>query len=158
MPKRFFEFMSHDERVDCLCYGDWAKFPCEAVLLKRGDKPSGLRVLLSGEALVSIRGRPVATLEAGDVFGEMSFALARPATADVLATTAVSVLVMRPHQLDRLTGHHPRLAGALYRSLATELARRVSLRLAELQRQTLRESGTRKRHRSVLSGAKGSIY
>jgi hypothetical protein len=47
VPKRFFEFMSHDERVDCLCYGDWAKYGCSSLLLKRGDPPSGLRVPLT---------------------------------------------------------------------------------------------------------------
>jgi hypothetical protein len=55
VPKRFFEFMSHDERVDCLCYGDWKKHACSSLLLKQGDRAGGLRVLLSGEAMVMSR-------------------------------------------------------------------------------------------------------
>jgi CRP-like cAMP-binding protein len=81
--------MSHDERVDCLCYGDWAKHACSSRLLKKGDPPGGLRVLLSGEAMVIVCGDEVAILEPGDVFGEISFALAQPATADVVAKTDV---------------------------------------------------------------------
>jgi CRP-like cAMP-binding protein len=158
VPKRFFEFMSHDERVDCLCYGDWKKHACSSLLLKQGDPPGGLRVLLSGEAMVSVCGDEVAILEPGDVFGEISFALAQPATADVVAKTDVSVLVLQPYQLDRLIENRPRLAGALYRSLSTELARRLSKRLFEAQQRMLQSGSTLERHRSLLSGAESSIY
>ena len=108
--------------------------------------------------MVSVCGDEVAILEPGDVFGEISFALAQPATADVVAKTDVSVLVLQPHQLDRLIENRPRLAGALYRSLSTELARRLSKRLLEAQQPMLQTGSTLERHRSLLSGAESSIY
>jgi CRP-like cAMP-binding protein len=130
VPKRFFEFMTHDERVDCLCYGDWAKYPLGTFLMSKGEPPTGLRVLLAGAAEVRIGPNLLARLEAGDIFAEISFALEAPATADVVASTTVSVLSMSKTNLDRLVDQHPHVAGALYRSLATELARRISLQLA----------------------------
>jgi CRP-like cAMP-binding protein len=131
VPKRFFEFMTHDERVDCLCHGDWAKHPSGTVLLRKGAPPDGLRVLLKGEAEVRIGTTILARLDIGDVFGEISFILERPATADVVASTEVSLLVMKRKIIDRLVELRPHVAGALYRSLVTELARRLSLGLAQ---------------------------
>ena len=52
--KRFFEFLSHDERIDCLCLGDLVKYPRCTVLARRGEPSAALRVLLDGEAEVRL--------------------------------------------------------------------------------------------------------
>jgi CRP-like cAMP-binding protein len=49
----------------------------------------------------------------------------------MVARTVVSVLEMKQEQIDRLLRQRPRIAGALYRSLATELARRLCLGLVQ---------------------------
>jgi CRP-like cAMP-binding protein len=63
--------MTHDERVDCLCYGHWAKYPKGTVLMSRGQPPDGLRVLLSGEAEVRLGPAILTSLEVGDVRGDI---------------------------------------------------------------------------------------
>jgi CRP-like cAMP-binding protein len=64
-------------------------------------------------------------MESGDAFGEISFLLATPATADVVAITDVSVLEISAEAIQRLIRQRPGVAAVLYRSLAAELARRL---------------------------------
>jgi signal-transduction protein with cAMP-binding, CBS, and nucleotidyltransferase domain len=74
MEKRFFEFLTHDERVDCLALGAIGKQPSGAKLLQAGDRAYALFVLLAGTAEVRRRdGVVLAQLVSGDIFGEMSF-------------------------------------------------------------------------------------
>src|SRR5215218_2551425 len=70
MEKRFFEFLTHDERVDCLALGTIGKQPSGTKLLQAGDRPRALFVLLAGNAEVR-RGDGVvlARLVSGDIFG-----------------------------------------------------------------------------------------
>ena len=125
VEKRFFEFLSHDERVDCLCLGDLVKYSSGTVLVKKGDPPGALRVLLFGEAEVRLGTTVLGQMTVGEVFGEISFVLAAPASADVVAKTDVSLLEISTETIRRLFKQRPSVAAALYRSLAAELARRL---------------------------------
>jgi CRP-like cAMP-binding protein len=125
VEKRFFEFLSHDERVDCLCLGDLVKYPAGTTLVRKGDPPCALRVLLFGEAEVRVGATVLNQMGVGEVFGEISFILAAPASADVVAKTDVSVLEISMETSRRLFKQRPSVAAALYRSLAAELARRL---------------------------------
>ena len=125
MEKRFFEFLSHDERVDCLCLGDLRKHVSGTVLVEKGGKPGGLQVLLDGKAEVRNGEALLSHLETGEVFGEISFVLGVQASADVIASTDVSVLDLSESTIRRLLKQRPSVAAALYRSLAAELAKRV---------------------------------
>jgi CRP/FNR family transcriptional regulator, cyclic AMP receptor protein len=126
MEKRFFEFLTHDERVDCLALGTIGKQPGGAKLLQAGDRPHALFVLLAGAAEVR-RGDGVvlARLVSGDIFGEMSFIQGVRASADVVATTDVTVLTLADAVINELFKERPGLAAGLYRSLAVELAQRL---------------------------------
>ncbi len=125
MQKKFFEFLTHDERVDCLCLGDFIKHPSGTILIRKGVPSNTLRVLLQGEAEVRRGSVVLSHMEAGDAFGEISFLLATPTSADVVATTDVSVLEISAEAIQRLFRQRPGVAAALYRSLAAELARRL---------------------------------
>ena len=125
METPFFEHLSYDERVDCLVFGQMRKCPAGSVLIQRGAKLDGLQILLSGQATVAIGKAQLAVIEAGAVLGEISFVLGSAASADVTASTDVSVLELSRHALDALLLHHPSVTASLYRSLAAELARRL---------------------------------
>lgn len=126
MEKRFFEFLTHDERVDCLALGTLAKHARGAALLRTGERRRALHVLLDGEAEVRRSdGSFLNRLVSGDVYGEMSFVQISGASADVLATTDGSTLTLTEAQLDELFVERPGLAAVLYRSLAAELSRRL---------------------------------
>jgi len=125
VDKRFFEFLSHDERVDCLCLGDFAKYPSGTVLIRRGDLSGTLWVLLHGEAQAKIQTTLLSDMKPGDAFGEISFILGTVASADVVAVTDVSVLELSKEAMERLFRQRPSVVASLYRSLAAELARRL---------------------------------
>jgi CRP-like cAMP-binding protein len=126
MDKRFFEFLSHDERVDCLALGTVAMHERGAALLRTGERRRALHVLLGGEAEVRRSdGALLSRLVSGDVYGEMSFVQISGASADVTATTDGTTLTLTEVQLDELFRERPGLAAGLYRSLAAELSRRL---------------------------------
>ena len=126
MEKRFFEFLTHDERVDCLALGKIGKQPSGAKLLQAGDRAYALFVLLAGTAEVRRRdGVVLAQLVSGDIFGEMSFIQGARASADVVATADVTVLTLTGAVINELFKERPGLAAGLYRSLAAELAQRL---------------------------------
>src|SRR3954462_6169822 len=126
MEKRFFEFLTHDERVDCLALGAIGQQQSGTKLLQAGDRPHALFVLLAGKAEVRrADGTVVATLVSGDIFGEMSFIQSVRASADVIATTNVTVLTLTKPVIDELFKERPGLAAVLYRSLAAELAQKL---------------------------------
>jgi CRP-like cAMP-binding protein len=128
MDKRFFEFLTHDERVDCLALGTIGKQPSGTKLLQAGDRPHAIFVLLAGNAEVRRGdGIALARLVSGDIFGEMSFIQNVRASADVVATTDVTVLTLTEAVIKELFKERPGLAAGLYRSLAAELAQRLRL-------------------------------
>jgi len=126
MQKRFFEFLTHDERVDCLALGTIGKQPAGATLVRGGERPRALFVLLAGEATVRRPdGTALAGLVSGDIFAEMSFIQNVRTSADVVATTDVTVLTLTEAVIGELFRERPGLAAGLYRSLAAELAQRL---------------------------------
>jgi CRP-like cAMP-binding protein len=70
-------------------------------------------------------GAGLAQLVSGDIFGEISFIRTERASADVVATTDVSVLTLTEAVIQELFKERPGLAAGLYRSLAAELAQRL---------------------------------
>jgi CRP/FNR family transcriptional regulator, cyclic AMP receptor protein len=69
-----------------------------AVLAQQGTPARQAFVIISGEASVDVDGKRIATLRAGDVFGEMAL-LSRPVgvrSATVTATTDMQLLVVEP--------------------------------------------------------------
>jgi CRP-like cAMP-binding protein len=91
----------------------------------KGHRPSGLQVLLEGRVEVRNGETLLSHLETGEVFGEISFVLGVEASADVVASTDISVLEISEATIRRLFKQRPSVAAALYRSLAAELARRL---------------------------------
>ena len=82
----------------------------------------------------------IATLSAGDVFGEMAFLGDSTATAAVVATDEVDVDAIWANDLRELVTMFPGFGARFYRSLAVILAQR----LRETSRELLREM-TKKR-------------
>ena len=101
-------------------------------------------VLRSGSASVELEGTTsravIATLRAGDVFGEMAFLGDSTATAAVVATDEVDVDAIWANDLRELVTMFPGFGARFYRSLAVILAQR----LRETSRELLREM-TKKR-------------
>jgi cAMP-dependent protein kinase regulator len=92
-------------------------------LVRKGEETDGLYLVASGTVRVSSADREgdevlIATLGPGDVVGEISLVLRRPATADVVAEHPTVALELRRDRFQEAIRQHPTLLGELY-ELAT---------------------------------------
>jgi CRP-like cAMP-binding protein len=80
---------------------------------------------------------PLALLEAGEFFGEMSFVDGEPTSARVIADARTQLRIIDEATVNGLIKKDPAFAGRLYRSIASILAER--LRLTSMHLDTLIE-------------------
>lgn len=101
-------------------------------IIREGDEGRGLYVVLSGEVEVAKKGTggtdtPLATLRAGDVFGEMALLTGGAATATVIAARPSTVLFLAREYVARIVAGVPEIKAYLEaladdRALDTRLA------------------------------------
>jgi len=100
------------------------------VLCREGDIGRALFILEEGEVEI-YRKRPdgesrkIATLKAGDYFGEISLIDEQPRTATVTAVGAVRAYLLYKTEIDKLLRVAPRIAAAIMTHLAALLAVRL---------------------------------
>jgi len=96
------------------------------LLVNRGTKANGVYLLLKGKARVIIPSQPRAhVIGPGEICGEMSFLEEAPASASVVAEEEVEAYVLDHATLQTLFELFPHLGSRFYRSLATNLSRRL---------------------------------
>jgi CRP-like cAMP-binding protein len=96
------------------------------VLVHRGRRANGIYLLLKGTARVQIPFQPtVPAIRPGEVCGEMSFLEDAPASASVVAEEEVEAIHLDRPTLQSLFELFPHLGSRFYRSLATNLSRRL---------------------------------
>jgi CRP/FNR family cyclic AMP-dependent transcriptional regulator len=139
MPKlieqEIFTLSSSKDGLIYLTANDWALVADKAarvhfkkgdVLVHRGKKADGVYLLLKGNARVQIASQPaVRALGPGEICGEMSFLEDGPASANVIADSEVEAYHLDRPTLQSLFELFPHLASRFYRSLATNLSRRL---------------------------------
>jgi CRP-like cAMP-binding protein len=96
------------------------------VMVHRGKRADGVYLLLKGMARVQIASQPmVRALGPGEICGEMSFLEDGPASANVIADSEVEAYHLDRPTLQSVFELFPHLASRFYRSLATNLSRRL---------------------------------
>jgi hypothetical protein len=118
-----------------LTANDWAliadkasrvRFKNGDVMVQRDKRANGVYLLLKGSARVQIPFQStVPAIGAGEICGEMSFLEDAPASASVVAEEAVEAYHLDRTTLLSLFELFPHLASRFYRSLATNLSRRL---------------------------------
>ena len=92
------------------------------VMVKQGDKDSGLQVVLEGEAQVSVNDVPRASLGEGDYFGEMSLIDGAPRSATVTAgADGAKTVTISPLTFNEVLDAYPEVS----RSLLSHLVARI---------------------------------
>jgi Cyclic nucleotide-binding domain len=86
-----------------------------------GSTESDLFVMVDGRATVHRQGRTVATLTAGDFFGEISLLDPGPRTADVVAESPTKCIRLAGKDFWQVVEADPRLANVLLRHLGRRL-------------------------------------
>ena len=91
------------------------------VIATEGDPGAGLFVIAEGEADVTIGGKKVNHLEAGDFFGEMALLDGGPRTATVTATTPITLYALTEWVFRGLLAEHPSIAMRTLETMASRL-------------------------------------
>lgn len=92
-----------------------------SVIAREGEPGAGLFVIDVGEAVVTIGGRKVNHLNAGDFFGEMALLDGGPRTATVTAETDVTLFALTEWVFRGLLAEHPSIAIRTLEAMAARL-------------------------------------
>jgi len=127
---RFFAGFTGDEVAAFLAAGARQRVPDGHVFLHMGSPNASLFVILGGSVKVERLGVaenvPLATLPAGETFGEMSFTDGSRTTARLSAVGPTEVLAVSRASFDALLGERPAMWGKFWHNLALELMDRLS--------------------------------
>jgi len=91
------------------------------VIATEGDPGAGLFVIAEGEADVTIGGKKVNHLKAGEFFGEMALLDGGPRTATVTSTTAITLYALTEWVFRGLLAEHPSIAMRTLETMASRL-------------------------------------
>ena len=104
-------------------------FAAGELLLSEGQESAGIYVLRSGRVRVQKRAisprRIIATLEPGEVFGEVSFIDNQRVSASVVAIEPTEVDLLGKSEVISLLSSVPGLSSRFYQSLALKLSERL---------------------------------
>jgi CRP-like cAMP-binding protein len=117
-----------DSDVDWLARaGHRRRLPARTVLIREGVPVGTLYILLEGQLRVvhDGSGREIASLEVGEIVGEMSFIDARPPSATVYAASDVVVCAIPKAVLQGHLDTDVAFAARFYKAVATFLSDRV---------------------------------
>ncbi len=89
---RFFHEFSQSEIWEVLRAGDWSEFSGGDEILREGEIEDRFFIIVSGEVEVSVNGKGIGRLQAGDCFGETSYVSGARNTASIAATEDVTLL------------------------------------------------------------------
>jgi hypothetical protein len=99
------------------------------VIVKQGDPGDAMYLVLEGEVRVRIkvgeRESIIATLPAGEFFGELCLFDYGPRSADVVANVASELLAISASSFQRLVTHEPDLAALFLTAIGKTLAARM---------------------------------
>ncbi len=96
------------------------------ILIQRGDEAGALYFLVAGQLTAKLpSGVRLETMRAGSLVGELAFYRAAPRSADVVADSASTVLVLGVGALERMHTEAPELAASLHQRIARHMAERV---------------------------------
>jgi CRP-like cAMP-binding protein len=98
-----------------------ADYAAGHVLCREGTIGRELIILLEGQAVVERDGVQITVLGPGDFIGEMSLLDGGPRSATVTALSAISTLILLPHEFWQVIDEVPTLSHRLLATLATRL-------------------------------------
>ena len=128
------------ELLACLkAEGRTVNYGPDETLIAEGDISGHVVILLDGEVSINTTDHQgnqqcLATLSDGAMVGEMSWLEKRPAVADVVTTTASTVLEIDVVILDKLRRLQPTIAAAWQRLVAKKLASQIQSQNAWIHR------------------------
>ena len=91
------------------------------VLVEEGQPGTEFFLIVRGRAVVTRKGRTVATLKPDDYFGELSLLDRQPRSATVVCETDMDLLVLSQRNFERLLRSAPTMVNKLLRAMGHRL-------------------------------------
>jgi 2-oxoglutarate dehydrogenase E1 component len=113
-----FRDVASDDLKEVAALATEQRFGKDDVICRRGEEGRDLYVITEGSVVVRLGERILATLQAGQVVGELAVLDSRPRSADVIAASDVGVLRIGGEDFQRLLSRSSGLARGLLRVLA----------------------------------------
>jgi hypothetical protein len=110
-----------------LAASTFTDIPAGTVLVQENQELEQLFFICSGRVKVSIGGREVSHLEAGNFVGEVAFLTERPASATVTSESVVRALAFDRGKLNQVFRRDTDVAGLIYQLLGRELAHKIKI-------------------------------
>jgi CRP-like cAMP-binding protein len=92
-------------------------------IFSQGDPGNQMFIVLDGTVDIVIRGKSIATLDSGNIFGEMALIDKNPRSATALAKTDVRLAAIDEERFMELVKENPRFALRIMSILAARLRR-----------------------------------
>jgi len=113
MNSELFSGMSEEEVQQILKELSLISFPSNAKVIEEGDSGDSMYIIKSGRAKVIAhlfgKALDLATLETGDIFGEVAFLTGRPRTASIIAEGPLEVYELSRLELEKIIENNPSL-------------------------------------------------
>ncbi len=116
-----FDGLSRRQLMHIARVSDDLEVPAGTVLCEEGARGQEFFVIIAGDATVSRGGRPIATIGAGDFFGEIALLERVRRTATVTAATPMSFFVISAEAFDSVVETDPTIERRLLHALARRL-------------------------------------
>ncbi|OIO66464.1 MAG: cyclic nucleotide-binding domain-containing protein [Zetaproteobacteria bacterium CG_4_9_14_3_um_filter_49_83] len=94
-------------------------------IFRMGDEGAGALLLLSGQVSIQTGGKELASVEQGDLFGEVALLPDQYRTADAIATQDCEILFFLRSEISEWKENHPKQAYRLMENLAKMLSKRL---------------------------------
>ena len=128
---RFFRFLEASEEDELFAAGAVKVFGEGQIIIDQDALSRSIFLIEEGSVRVERQDRgamiPLALLEVGEFFGEMSFVDGVATSARIVAEHPTRVRIIDPATVDALARNNPTFSGRLYRSIAAILAQRLRL-------------------------------
>ncbi len=127
-----FESLEDDALSDFTMLLDFSNIPVDKIIIKKGDPPSNLYILLSGRvAVVAEDGGRVAEMGAGEIFGEMSLLSGESASSSIHTISDTQVAKLSAKNFKHVLKKYPILQIFLFKLLVLR-AQTMSLRAGHI--------------------------
>jgi CRP/FNR family cyclic AMP-dependent transcriptional regulator len=110
------------------------EYPAGTPVVREGEPGSELFIIVDGEVDVRTRARKLATLAAGNYFGEIALITGSPRTASVTTGTPVRALVIKGRDFRKLLHDSPEIQSKVLQEVGKRLEERSSRRAPQRMR------------------------
>ena len=111
----FFSGCTDRQLHDIAALAEERSLPAGAELCRQGEAESEVFLVVSGQAEVTVDGKPVGTTHVGEIVGELAMLGTGRRAATLSVTEPMSVLVLDPREIDSVLSADPSSAQRLSR-------------------------------------------